>query len=316
MHRYVKFHGFHELTGAPFLGVHAPFSFAPSTFSGMDTDSIPMNLSIPYADDYFRRELENWNDTHPLAYALRKMIRKANIDPNVNKVICFGLGDPCRAPGENNPKYHAVWRHIVAWIIAEELAKKNNMFIELISQEPGYSHVAQQFLPRAGFIIHIDGITAVPMVDRKTVVFAPCAKFPIKEVIADVAKPAAMFWPTIKSREITEFEMNALPLRKLKHTGGIKVVSDHPCPDTPRTRAMIDEYQEFLFPKTDLMGEMTLYVFDRDLAEEPTGPRVVDPEISSTQQDTGPKFLTELSIQAIDDDAPCGLSHEQPSPAA
>lgn len=138
------------------------------------------------------------------------MIKEAAIPLSTNKIVCFGLGnfatfawelkEPVpQATRTSEPwwkynKRRMVTQHAAALTIRKALQEKRGK-IELIAQEPDYDEDTVRILEKEGFEI-VKGLGALGFtrVDDNTLVFSIDNDIPVKQVVADIAKPAAMIW--------------------------------------------------------------------------------------------------------------------------
>lgn len=146
--------------------------------------------------------------------SFRREFRKLLAMRRVTKITCFGLGDITRkAPGvmklpnnegykyqepqeDASDLYQGIMQHSAAITMAEEAARVGGKPVRLISQDPKYSDDAKTFLSAKGFeIVGIFGAGGFAEVDDETVVFSAWTSAPVKQIIADIARPAAFILP-------------------------------------------------------------------------------------------------------------------------
>ncbi|KAI0485739.1 hypothetical protein F4859DRAFT_511933 [Xylaria cf. heliscus] len=166
----------------------------------------------------------------------------------VNKVIAFGLGCIGHVrPGPPQTFYeHAaakvVWRAVKAVSSAPE--------VSLLVQEPLYTNVCVKVLRDSGFnIIKGFGAMGFAIVDDSTVVLAHHPSFPLREIIADIARPALISMraqepadgPTQQPQGLLDFRADV---------------------DSVRSRKMLEEYRAVSLgvPKQKAFWENTWYV--------------------------------------------------------
>ena len=120
----------------------------------------------------------------------------------VKKVLCFGLGDFCRSAPEWLKKQHDSWdeslevknvmgcmiQHSVALTIAQLC--RGNETLPLIAQDPEYTEVAEDILAHKEFkIIGTHGAGGFAEIDEDSIIISPFAAAPVKQIIADLARP-------------------------------------------------------------------------------------------------------------------------------
>lgn len=120
----------------------------------------------------------------------------------VKKVLCFGLGDFCRSAPEWLKKQHDSWdeneevknvldcmiQHSMALTIAQ-LCRRNNT-VQLLAQDPDYTDVAEEILVKKEFkIVGTHGAGGFAEIDEQSIIISPFAAAPVKQIIADLARP-------------------------------------------------------------------------------------------------------------------------------
>ncbi|KAI1406169.1 hypothetical protein F4819DRAFT_441827 [Hypoxylon fuscum] len=67
--------------------------------------------------------------------------------------------------------------------------------VQVYFQDPGYTSVCKEILRELEHeVIECFGARGFTMIDENTLVIAHCASFPIREIVADIARPLAMCW--------------------------------------------------------------------------------------------------------------------------
>ena len=122
----------------------------------------------------------------------------------VTKIVCFGLGDMCRSlpdwvlrqKASTTDKQNitdvdcSMIQHSVAISLAEICCNSAQDPVQLLAQDPGYSVEATELLERNGFkIVGRFGAGGFADVDEYSVVFSPFVSAPVKQIIADIARP-------------------------------------------------------------------------------------------------------------------------------
>jgi hypothetical protein len=128
----------------------------------------------------------------------------------VTKIVCFGLGDVnfkppdwWRAENESKPKHEqeletsevegALIHHAIALTIADiarSCAETGDTGVRLFTQDPRYSDESKNLLREIGFeVIGEYGAGGFAELDNESIVFSPFASAPVKQIIADLARP-------------------------------------------------------------------------------------------------------------------------------
>ncbi|CAI7652855.1 unnamed protein product [Penicillium palitans] len=120
----------------------------------------------------------------------------------VKKVLCFGLGDFCRTAPEWLKKQHNSWdetsdmenvmgcmiQHSMALTIAQLCG--GNETVSLLAQDLDYTEVAEKILTKKEFkIVGPHGAGGFAEIDEDSIVISAFAAAPVKQIIADIARP-------------------------------------------------------------------------------------------------------------------------------
>lgn len=121
----------------------------------------------------------------------------------VKKVLCFGLGDFCRSAPEWLKKQHDSWdetsevENVMGCMIQHSMALtvaqlcRSNETVPLLAQDPEYTEVAEGILTKKGFeIVGPHGAGGFAEIDEESIIISPFAAAPVKQIIADLARPA------------------------------------------------------------------------------------------------------------------------------
>jgi hypothetical protein len=106
-------------------------------------------------------------------------------------------------------------QHAAAITMAAVLGKRLGTDpLPILAQDPVYSMVAKRLLQGCGIeVIGGRGSLAFTHVDEGTIVFSCNPNIPVKQVVADIARPAAMIW----NRVAPATEENSQWLLKVKN---------------------------------------------------------------------------------------------------
>lgn len=122
----------------------------------------------------------------------------------ITKVICFGLGDMCRKPPEwcmrqTGSSSHEVeaefsrsslFQHSIALTIRQACRNITGHEVQLLAQDPDYTDEAKNILQDGGFaLVGEFGAGGFAEVDDDSVVLSAFIEAPLKQIIADIARP-------------------------------------------------------------------------------------------------------------------------------
>jgi hypothetical protein len=143
----------------------------------------------------------------------RKLLGEDGNAKKVTKIVCFGLGDMNFKPPDwwriqNNSKPEdqreletsvveaALIHHAIALTMADVIrscAKTKDKGVRILTQDPNYSDETKDMLQRIGFeVVGEYGAGGFAELDSESVVFSAFAKAPVKQIIADLARPVAI----------------------------------------------------------------------------------------------------------------------------
>ncbi|TGJ79165.1 hypothetical protein E0Z10_g9600 [Xylaria hypoxylon] len=164
----------------------------------------------------FETSQQQWDASaacEALALQFRKLLGGNGNAKKVTKIVCFGLGDMnfkppdwWRIKNDSKPEDErqpetievegALLHHAVALTMANitrSCAKTGDTGVRLLTQDPGYSDETKDMIRKIGFeIVGEHGAGGFAELDDESVVFSPFASAPVKQIIADLARPVAI----------------------------------------------------------------------------------------------------------------------------
>jgi hypothetical protein len=173
----------------------------------------------------------------------------------VKKIVCFGLGslhwDERYSADQRATSFvqHAAIKSLQEFfgrssVCAgiDDVHQEPTQAIRALIQDPWYSEVDKEFLTRTGFTV-IDNPKGFLEVDEGSLVFSVSPNVPVKQIVADMARPAAMLWNTVEKHAN----------RRAYHCTD---------PDSARVRAMVESYEQFPLQEDDMphFWDCTLYL--------------------------------------------------------
>ncbi|TGJ77101.1 hypothetical protein E0Z10_g10778 [Xylaria hypoxylon] len=193
-------------------------------------------------DRKFKEAEEHWAQCEA-RYLIENVLSKYELPPTINKVICFGLGNDITRDFETQSQ------HPAALTIREYLEEKLGNNIRLLAHDPEYTSDTVEVLKRHGFEVDMVGIQGFIDVDENSLVLSikRCAR--VKQVLADIARPAVFITVPFHEQDLHWAEIDWIKLQSDPTGPGpledLGIVSRRRWdPDTPRTKAMFDEYYD------------------------------------------------------------------------
>lgn len=127
---------------------------------------------------------------------IRSALTSAAIPPVIRKIVALACSTTTGAgDGSSRSMAHHALALLLADFLGSECASGSHSIgdggIQCYAQDPVYTLVDEQVLREAGFAV-IDDPRAFLEVDEASVVIAISADIPVRQIIADIARPAIM----------------------------------------------------------------------------------------------------------------------------
>ncbi|KAK4099262.1 hypothetical protein N658DRAFT_430361 [Parathielavia hyrcaniae] len=188
-----------------------------------------------------KRSLETSHNFAQLKAALTSVVLSPG--NGVDKVVALACSTMTWA--DHDGAMPSMAQHILALTVRDVLARryaagpqrKGVPEIQCYAQDPMYMPIDEQVLDEAGFIV-LDDPRAFLEVDESSVVIAIAPDIPIRQIVADIARPAIMIWEKFDVTDTYRTD-----------------------PVSPRVKQMMEEYIELPFPsEPEYFGNLAIYV--------------------------------------------------------
>lgn len=151
----------------------------------------------------FEETIRVWTKSESCKLLKSQLQQTASIHA-VKKIICFGLGDICRTPPEWMKRHAgkdaqnietefvrgAMIQHSIALTVRQICNDLAGCHVHLLAQDPDYTKDAKEILASSGFsIVGEFGAGGFAEIDDETLVFSVYVEAPLKQIIADIARP-------------------------------------------------------------------------------------------------------------------------------
>ncbi|CAH0038701.1 unnamed protein product [Clonostachys solani] len=207
---------------------------------------------------------ESWEQSS-FRIELLDMLNLVDRIPKVSRVVCLGLGNLAKTLAEDNiyetveppstlPGYRNYINHFVALTVAQVIGSRQanrlspdtepthgqQSSLKVVAEDFSYSLQDKEVLAKAGFqILNGYGTSAFRVVDDETILVCCDPRRAVMEIIADIARPAAMLWiqdlPEVEQGDIQteywEFIKRKFSFKKYE--------------DSPRTIQLLQEYTKY-----------------------------------------------------------------------
>jgi hypothetical protein len=146
-------------------------------------------------EQYLKQHLESWKKTTEY-HKLERILKLFKHD--ITKVINLGSGWMEFGMGLEEFSRCAT-QHALTIVLYQLLQKKTNNTIKHYAQDPAYTAVDILALSLHGCEV-LEDPQALIEIDDDSVVFACCPGFPLKDITADIARPAMLIWDQVHER--------------------------------------------------------------------------------------------------------------------
>jgi hypothetical protein len=144
---------------------------------------------IPTSPEDLQAEYSRIDDTwkgKPAFSDLTSFFGDATVKQKIKKIVCFGLGTMAQPHGMSAGSF---LQHAIIKSIADALGGNVPIFL----QDPAYTGNDTNLLSGLGMTV-VNDPKAFLQVDTQTLVVAVAPDIPLRQIIADLAEPAAMIW--------------------------------------------------------------------------------------------------------------------------
>lgn len=136
---------------------------------------------------------------------LKSTLASAAIPPGITKIVALACSTMTQADDGDG---RSMAQHILALMIRDLLASgspadadgESAGRIKCYAQDPIYTPVDEQVLSEAGFTV-LDDPRAFLEIDEASVVIAKAPDIPVRQIVADIARPAIMIWDKVIFKE-------------------------------------------------------------------------------------------------------------------
>ncbi|CAG8162735.1 unnamed protein product [Penicillium olsonii] len=143
----------------------------------------------------FRAKSYEWKSTS-VCRKLKTILSASAHNHDINKVIGFGLGGFSRRMIPYKSATRAMTQHVLLRVLKDWLQKKTGGKSPCYAQDPAYNSTDTQVLQENGIEV-IDDPCGWLEVDEQSMVVSIAATVPVKEIIADIARPAVIIWDRV-----------------------------------------------------------------------------------------------------------------------
>jgi hypothetical protein len=134
-------------------------------------------------------------------------LASAPLPPGINKIVALACSTMSRGEGVF-PTEGSMTQHTLALTIRDFLAKgdtkgtrgERRPEIQCFAQDPLYGPVDKQILHENGITV-VDDPGAFLEIDEGSVVISAFPDIPVRQIVADIARPALIIWNNLAKRD-------------------------------------------------------------------------------------------------------------------
>jgi hypothetical protein len=199
-------YGFYNMSFCPMpIGIrHERRNIVTKEPRGWSMKPLP-DLPLEEAEKLFKTSLEEWESSEQCKQ-FRSLIASANWHEGITKIVAFACGrfssvTPDSRYSRANARSGA--QHALIFTLRDILSNMwvgDRKTIKCYAQDPAYTATDKSLLEQAGVTI-LNDPEAFLEVDESTVVLSVSPSVCVRQVVADIARPAIMIWDPIKWNE-------------------------------------------------------------------------------------------------------------------
>lgn len=168
---------------------------SPITFGWTESNDESRYSSLSDLNASFSKHTMEWEQSNTHKF-LKQLLENLDVTVKIDKIVCFGLG--FLSNPHPYPERRSHIQHASALTMASALAKRhpNQNPTCIYAQDPGYTHLDKTFLSSIGVTVLSDPKGFLE-VDERTLVFSVAPDVCVRQIVADLNRPAAMVWDTV-----------------------------------------------------------------------------------------------------------------------
>ncbi|KAK3331383.1 hypothetical protein B0H66DRAFT_96495 [Apodospora peruviana] len=215
-------------------------SYMPNRRTSSEGPDNPPATSVEYLNEGFHFVKTKWEASGYYG-RLRRTLASINPPPVLTKVIGLACGPLCSV-ARAELDHRGISQHLLLLTLREAFSNDGRQ-IECYSQDPIYNENEKQILESLGIRVLEDPMGFVE-VDEGSVVVSISPNVPVKQIIADIARPAMIIWYP----------------RLVKLDPSMETGWTYTDPDSARVDKMLEDYDKIEFPPHFNIGPVELYV--------------------------------------------------------
>lgn len=158
----------------------------PETGELIEASSLPTHESLT---EYFQEQIQIWNETD-MRNKVAHILNTSAGGHDVNKIVAIAL-----APISTDDRNRSAFQHALVLTLKEWLQFRQKPF-SCYAQDSDYQSVDKVVLGQHGIEV-IDDPRAWLEIDERSILFSCAPNVPVKEIVADIARPAVVIWEPV-----------------------------------------------------------------------------------------------------------------------
>jgi hypothetical protein len=159
---------------------------SPDTKELIEDSSLPTHESLT---EYFQEQIQAWKETD-MCKRVVQILNQSAVGHDINKIVAVALSGLSR-----DDRNRSAFQHALVLTMQEWLQTQQKTF-SCYAQDPGYNCVDKAVLSEHGIEV-IDDPRAWLEVDERSILFSCAPNVPVKEIVADIARPAVVIWERV-----------------------------------------------------------------------------------------------------------------------
>jgi len=172
------------------------FDYYPLSFGYVSyrrQQDIPIPTDLEQIRTNFTTHGDPWLNSEECRAIIQPLVSHPT-SRKIRKIVAFALGSIAHAESNTIPRLTS--QHALILGIASALQKAYNHKIECFAQEPVYEEADKLFLQEKDITVLNDPMGFLE-VDEETLVISISPNVCVKQVLADLIRPAAMIWDEV-----------------------------------------------------------------------------------------------------------------------
>jgi SRR1 len=169
----------------------------------------PPLMSLESTRDFFRKNKMAWEESG-MCQQLRDISKSAILPRGIRKIIGLACGSISLCDSLSL-SHRSASQHALLLTLLDVLRERDeDMRIACFAQDPVYTSADKAVLIESG-IQPLEDAHGILEIDDCSVVFSTAPDIPVKEIVADIARPSLLIWDRVKEVDEKPKVLGVLP---------------------------------------------------------------------------------------------------------